>query len=108
MNTLKLATLVAAVAGLTACGAKATAQPTPQPTVTVTATPTATPTVTPSRIVTLEDIIQGCTDAMVKAMDIPLYEDRPKACVQLGQPEFTRASDAAIPLISERFATESP
>ena len=81
----------------------------PQPKVTVYTTVTATPKpVAPSRIVTLEDIIQGCADALVKQGDIPLYTDRPKACVQLGEPEFRRASSIAMPLIMAQYDTPAP
>lgn len=107
MNVLKLAALGAVLAGLTACGAHATAAP--QPTATVTTTVTAKPKpVTPSRIVTLEDIIQDCAYAMAKQGDIPLYTDRPKACIQLGEPEFQRASAIAIPLIMAQYDTPAP
>lgn len=79
----------------------------PQPTITVTTTVTPKPAA-PSRIVTLEDIIQGCANAMGKAGNIPLYTDRPKACIQLGEPEFQRASAIAIPLIMAQYDTPAP
>jgi hypothetical protein len=104
MNILKLAAVIAAVAGLTACGTSAAA---PQPTATVTTTVTPK-SVAPSRIVTLEDIIQGCADAMVENKQIELYATRPKACAQLGEPEFSRASDIAIPLIMAQYDTPAP
>lgn len=103
MNVLKLAAVGMAVAGLTACGGPAApAAVAPQPTVTVSVTPT------PTRIVTLEDIIQGCADAMAKAKQIELYDTRPKACAQLGEPEFQRASAIAIPLITAQYDTPAP
>lgn len=103
MNVLKLAAVAMAVAGLTACGGPtAPAVVAPQPTVTVSVTPT------PTRIVTLEDIIQGCADAMVKAKQIELYDTRPKACAQLGEPEFSKAANMAIVALGEQFATEAP
>lgn len=105
MNALKLVALGAATVGLTACGAHTAAAPPTTATVTTTVTPKPKPATTPSRIVTLEDIIQGCADAMVKQSKIPLYDDRPKACAQLGQPEFRRASAIAIPLIMAQYDT---
>lgn len=100
MHLLRLAAFGAVLAGLTACGEPAAVAP--QPTVTVSVTPT------PTRIVTLEDIIQGCADAMVKNKQVELYATRPKACAQLGEPEFSRAANLAIVAIGEQFATETP
>jgi hypothetical protein len=108
MNVLKLAALGAAVASLTACGGHTAAAPQPTATVTTTVTPKPKPAITPSRIVTLEDIIQACAYAMAKASQIELYESRPKACAPLGEPEFQRASNIAIPLIMAQYDTPAP
>lgn len=102
MHLLRLAAFGAMLAGLTACGGPAPAAVAPQPTVTVSVTPT------PTRIVTLEDIIQGCADAMVKNKQVELYDTRPQACAQLGEPEFSKAANLAIVAIGEQFATETP
>ena len=100
MNVLRPAMLAVVLAGLTACGGPTAPVAVPQPTVTV--------SVTPTRIVTLEDLIQDCADAMVKNKQVELYDTRPKACAQLGVPEFTRASKLAISAITEQYATETP